>query len=276
MLIQALNIPIVLLYLLAAVTYTAYFITQKQNLKNVPTLVLLASICFHCVYIIFLAKALGRFPIFTVFEVLTSATFLFAFVYLILEFFIKDKSMGVLIIPILLIFQFIAITGIDTIPKALPPQLEQLSRVTFGIHIIFMMLAYSGFAVAFIASAMHLLLAREIHQKRLGFFFSRIPSLELLNRLNASAASLGFIFATAGMLCGFLMATQYWGNPMPPDPKFISFFLTWVLYLFHLLARRKLGWHGERAAWLSVIGFLWVTVNLFVVSLFLTKLHLYV
>jgi ABC-type transport system involved in cytochrome c biogenesis permease subunit len=267
------GITVLGLYGISAFIYLLYFITQKQSLKQITSLVLGTAALLHFIDIIILTISFDRIPIVSVFEVLTTATFIFAVVYLVLEAFIKDKSMGVLIAPILLLFQCIAVAGIDTTPKALPPE---LSGISYRIHVVLMMLAYSGFAIAFIASAMHLLLAREIHRKRLGFFFSRIPSLELLDRLNSSAAGLGFAFATAGMLGGFLMAVQYWGNPMPLDPKFISFFLIWCLYCFHIFARLKLGWRGERSSWLSVIGFMCVIGTFLIVSLYLTKLHLYI
>ena len=169
MVMETLGITVISLYLLATLTYIAYFIKQGRPWDFAPSLVLALGAVLHFIYIVLLTKAIGRFPILSVFEVLTSATFLFASVYLILEYSIKDKSMGVLIAPILLFFQIIAVTGIDTAPKAMPPQLSQLSGLSFRIHVVFMLLAYSGFAIAFIASAMHLLLAREIHQKRLGF-----------------------------------------------------------------------------------------------------------
>lgn len=275
MCISVLEVILFFLYAAAAVTYGVFFVRQEKTLHALPTVVLLAGLCFHGAYITVLARALGRLPIITVFEVLTSATLLCALVYVVLELCIRDRSLGVLIVPILLVFQGIASAGIVTTPRALPPQLEQLPEALFSVHIVFMLLAYSGFTVAFLAGAMHLLLAREIHQKRLGFFFSRLPSLELLDRLNSMAATLGLIAATGGILFGVLMARQYWGTPLPMDAKFIIFTLTWALYLFHLLARRRLGWQGSRAAWLSVVGFVWVILNFLVVSLFLTKLHLY-
>ncbi len=266
-------IAVLVLYVLANIGYIICFIQQRPAWKHVPSFVLSAGVVVHFISLIVLSNALGRLPIVTVFEVLTSAACLFALVYLTLESIIKDKCMGMLITPVLIIFQSISLSGITTIPGALPAQLTDLY---FEIHVICMMLAYSGFAIAFIASILHVLLARELHLKRLGFFFSRIPSLELLNRLNASAATLGFIFATLGMLCGAVMAFHYWGTPLPFDPKFISFFFTWCLYCFHLVARRKLGWQGERAAWLSIIGFSCVITNVLVISIFMTKLHLYV
>ena len=48
---------------------------------------------------------------------------------------------------------------------------EVLAQVTFfEVHVSIMLLAYSAFTISFIASLMYILLSREIHNKKLGFF----------------------------------------------------------------------------------------------------------
>jgi len=265
------GVVVLVVYLLSEIWYLTYFISQKKILQYFSSFSLSLGALLHFIYIILLQLDLHRLPLGTVYEVLVSATFLFVLLYLFLEFYIKENSMGVIIVPMILFLLAIALPGIDT-DKTLAPQLTGLS---FQIHVAFMLLAYSGFTLAFIASVMYLLLARDIHQKRLGFFFSRIPSLELLDRLNSSAATLGFAFATVGMCLGFWMGIELWGNAFPLDAKFISFVIIWFVYLFHLIARIKLGWRGERSAWLSIVGFFFVLVTFLVVSFFLTTMHAY-
>ncbi|NIA30778.1 MAG: hypothetical protein GWP06_12810 [Actinobacteria bacterium] len=269
--IPAFGFAVLSVYLLSAICYLFYFILQSKILKRISSASLASGALLHLIYIIMLRNDLHRLPLGTVYEVLSSATFLFVLLYLFLEFYIKENSMGIVIVPMILFFLAIALPGID-MNKTLAPQLAGLS---FQIHVVFMLLAYSGFTIAFIASVMYLLLAREIHQKRLGFFFSRIPSLELLDHLNSTSATLGFGFATVGMFLGFWMGIELWGNPFPLDAKFISFVIIWIVYLFHLVARIKLGWRGERSAWLSVVGFFFVLMTFLVVSLFLTTMHAY-
>ena len=271
MTIVGFGVLVLIVYSLSAVCYFSFFISQKKALKLFSSVSLGLGALLHLTFIIALRIKLERLPLGTVYEVLSSAAFLFVIFYLFLELKVKEKSMGIVIVPLTLIFQAVSLTGIDA-HKNLAPQLAGLS---FQIHVIFMLLAYSGFTIAFIASVMYLLLAREIQQKRLGFFFSRIPSLELLDRLNSTSATLGFGFATVGMFLGFWMGIELWGNPFPLDAKFISFVIIWFVYLFHLIARIKLGWRGERSAWLSVVGFFLVLLTFLVVSFFLTSMHAY-
>jgi ABC-type transport system involved in cytochrome c biogenesis permease subunit len=57
------------------------------------------------------------------------------------------------------------------------------------------------------------------------------------------------------------------------DPKVFIAVLTWILYSFSLVARRTLGWHGRRAAWLSAVGFAIVLLNFPLVSYFVPTSH---
>jgi len=269
--IKLMSFSVLAVYFIASILYAITFITQREILKKASSCFLLFAVLLHLTDLVMLAIDLHRLPIGTVYEVISSTTFIFIVLYLFLERYIKEKSLGVIIVPLIVIFQAISITGIDAHKSLAPP----LTELPFQIHVIFMLLAYSGFTLAFIAGVMYLLLAREIHQKRLGFIFSRIPSLELLDRLNSTSATLGFAFATVGMFLGFWMGLELWGNPFPLDAKFISFEIIWIVYLFDLVARLKLGWRGQRSAWLSVIGFFLVLLTFLVVSFFLTTMHAY-
>ncbi len=271
--IQFLQGLVLLIYGAATIGYVGFFVQQKKAWQWFTTPLLGLGMFLHIFSFIHAARVMGRLPIASVYEVLFSVTLVFVILYIILEFYINDKSLGVVIAPLILLLQLVSSLGLEP-EKTLSPQLEQIGTI-FQIHVIFMLLAYAGFVIAFIASVMHLLLNRELHQKQLGFFFSRLSSLELLDRLNSTAASLGFVFATIGMLLGFFMAMQLWGTPFPLDPKFISFVFTWAIYAFHLYARWRMGWQGQRAAWLSVIGFIALILTFLVVSLFFTQMHLY-
>lgn len=264
---------ILLIYGLATIGYVGFFVQQKKGWQWFTTPLLGLGMLLHIFAFVHIARIMGRLPIASVYEVLFSVTLLFVILYIILEFYISDKSLGVVIAPLIFLLQLVSSIGLEP-EKTLSPQLLEIGMI-FQIHVIFMLLAYAGFVIAFIASVMHLLLNRELHQKQLGFFFSRLPSLELLDRMNSTAASLGLCFATIGMLLGFFMAMQLWGTPLPLDPKFISFVITWAIYAFHLYARWQLGWQGQRAAWLSVIGFTALILTFLVVSLFFTQMHLY-
>ncbi len=125
------------------------------------------------------------------------------------------------------------------------------------------------------------LLFKEIKAKHLGVFYARLPSLQVLDRMNLRAVTVGWVFLTLGVVVGLIWANQAQATSTDPrvqamtlsDPKIFVALLCWVLYTFQLSARRVIGWSGRRAAWLSTLGFALVLLNFVPVSYFLTESH---
>ncbi|WP_188503870.1 cytochrome c biogenesis protein CcsA, partial [Nesterenkonia alkaliphila] len=59
------------------------------------------------------------------------------------------------------------------------------------------------------------------------------------------------------------------------DPKEVWTFVIWVVYAGYLHARATRGWTGNRAAWLSIIGFICIIINYAVVNVYFPGLHSY-
>jgi ABC-type transport system involved in cytochrome c biogenesis permease subunit len=126
------------------------------------------------------------------------------------------------------------------------------------------------------------LLFKEIKAKHLGFFYARLPSLQVLDEMNSRAVVVGWIFLTVGVVVGAIMTTKLnlaaatdpaLSHMSLGDPKVIVAVLCWVVYSFEVYARRAIGWRGRRAAWLSALGFVIVLLNFVPVSYFFTKSH---
>ena len=71
-----------------------------------------------------------------------------------------------------------------------------------------MLFAYASFALAFVLGITYVLLFKEIKAKHLGFFYARLPSLQVLDVMNGRAITVGWIFLTFGVLVGGIWATQ--------------------------------------------------------------------
>jgi ABC-type transport system involved in cytochrome c biogenesis permease subunit len=257
-------------YLITFIAYLRFFVKQQSRLRPYLWMFLGITILLHFGYLGWLSLRLHRLPVGNLFEVMTSIVLLYSLVYFGLERIIKDESIGVIILPLSLLFQFISNLFIDT-SKQLAPVL--LKVTFFEVHVTTMMFAYSGFTISFIASILYILLSREIHNKQLGFFFSRLPSLELLDRLSNLAVVVGVTFITAGILLGIYMANQVWGRGWPTDPKLISVFVTWVIYVAFLYFRNARGWQGIRASYISIGGFIWLLLSFVVITTFFSRLH---
>ena len=161
--------------------------------------------------------------------------------------------------------------------EARPPLLRS---PLFTVHVVSLLFAYASFALAFVLGITYVLLFKEIKAKHLGFFYTRLPSLQVLDTMNARATGVGWALLTAGVIVGAVWAAQVHAVPDPraramsvADPKILLAVLSWAMYTFAFVARGAMGWSGRRAAWLSAIGFVIVLLNLLPVGYFLTRSH---
>ena len=119
---------------------------------------------------------------------------------------------------------------------------------------------------------------KEIKKKQLGYFYTRLPSLQILDAMNSRAVAVGWLFLTIGRrrrhglggagAASTSPATRISTAMSLRDPKIFISVVTWVVYSFAVLARRMMGWTGRRAAWLSASGFAIVLLNFIAVSYF--------
>ncbi|GGM04015.1 c-type cytochrome biogenesis protein CcsB [Nakamurella endophytica] len=102
-----------------------------------------------------------------------------------------------------------------------------------------------------------------------------LPSLATLDRLAYRSAIVAFPVFTFAVIAGAMWANVAWGRYWGWDPKETCAFVTWVCYAAYLHARSTAGWRGTRAAWISVLGFVSMIFNLFVINLVVSGLHSY-
>jgi ABC-type transport system involved in cytochrome c biogenesis permease subunit len=145
-----------------------------------------------------------------------------------------------------------------------------------------LLFAYASFALAGVLGLTYVLQFKEIKKKNLGFFYTRLPSLQVLDTMNSRAVAVGWTFLTLGVIVGVIWATQAQAAlPADPraqafsiqDPKILVTVVTWVVYSFAIVARQVMGWSGRRAAWLSALGFAIVLLSFLPINYFVTTSH---
>jgi len=192
--------------------------------------------------------------------------------YLYLELTTDERSMGVFILPI--------IVGLQVIPVLSPGTANRdplLDSPWFWVHMSSLLFAYASFGLASVLGITYVLQFKEIKKKHLGYFYKRLPSLQVLDRMNSRATTIGWAFLTLGLIVGVVWAVEA-GRLAPDntslqamsltDPKISFAALTWAVYSFAVLARRMMGWNGRRAAWLSAVGFIIVLLTFVPLSYF--------
>jgi cytochrome c-type biogenesis protein CcsB len=101
-------------------------------------------------------------------------------------------------------------------------------------------------------------------------------NLDLVDEIGYRSVLIGFpIFTLGALIFAMIWAqiawTRFWGW----DPKEVWALITFLFYAAFLHLRLSRGWHGEKSAWLAVIGFGIIMFNLVAVNLVLAGLHSY-
>ena len=119
------------------------------------------------------------------------------------------------------------------------------------------------FAIAFGVALMYLLQEREVKGKHFGALFSRLPSLDTLERLTQRLVRAGFLVFSVALVTGALVAKGVWKSAWEWDPQQVSSLVVWLLY-GGLVQLHHTGWRGRRYAWITVAGFLLVIGSMLV------------
>ncbi|MDE3032846.1 MAG: cytochrome c biogenesis protein CcsA [Acidobacteriota bacterium] len=142
------------------------------------------------------------------------------------------------------------------------------------VAIVFLaILGYAAFTLAFVLAQLYLIQIHQIHKRKLGLLFSRMPALDVLSRMHHTSIGIGVVSITVATTLGFIRAKQNWGTFW--DPKVAITLLLIAVYVFCLLAGRLLNWSGKRIAWLSIGGYFLLLFSYTIVNLFITQEHVF-
>src|SRR5437899_7205672 len=262
-----------------ALAASAWHFAQRNPLigRSASTLLIAAALA-HTFVIGMQTMEAGHVPVGSATPAISMFVWLLGLAYLYTEMTTDERAMGVFILPLLVALQVIpAMRSADVEDHA-----AVLQGPLFGVHVSSLLFAYASFALACVIGITYVLLFKEIKAKHLGFFYARLPSLQVLDRMNQRAIVIGWIFLTVGLIVGGVWAAQARGyaagDPRVQamslqDPKIFVAVLCWAVYSFELFAARLIGWGGRRTAYLSVVGFAIVLLNFVPISYFLTKSH---
>lgn len=265
-----------LLYIVAAAAYLAHFGRRTPRTGRLASGSLVAGAVAHTFVLGMQTMQVGHVPLASTTEAVSAFVWLLALAYLYTEMTTDERTVGAFIAPLLVLLQILPAMNPGV---AEPPAV--LRNPWFVAHVLSLLFAYASFALACVIGITYVLLFKEIKAKHLGFFYARLPSLKVLDRMNDRAVTVGWIFLTIGVAIGGIWAVTTQGQSADPrmqamsvlDPKIFVALVCWFVYAFQMVARRAIGWTGRRAAWVSTIGFAIVLLNLVPVGYFLTRSH---
>jgi ABC-type transport system involved in cytochrome c biogenesis permease subunit len=267
-------LPLVL-YGCATGAYLAHFARRQPAAGRLASGLLGGAILAHTFIIGMQTVEAGHAPLVGTTAAVSAFVWLLGLSYLYVELTTEERAMGWLVSALLT-----ALYIIPALDPSVSPRPDVLQSPLFTLHVVAMLFAYASFALASVVGITYVLLFKEIKAKHLGFFYARLPSLQVLDGMNGHVVTIGWIFLTAGIAIGGIWATQVQHSLDPrtqamsiQDPKILLALVCWGVYSFALIARWAIGWTGRRAAWLSAIAFVIVLLNFVPVGYFLTKSH---
>jgi ABC-type uncharacterized transport system permease subunit len=266
-----------ILYAAAAMLYAMHFVRRQPPIGRAATLTLAAAVLTHTFVLGMHTMQVGHAPLVGQGQAVSVFIWLAALSYLYVELTTDERTMGAFIITLLALLFIVPLTSPD--PTERPAVLDS---PLFVAHVVSVLFAYASFALACVVSVTYLLLFRELKRKQPGVFFARLPPLRALDLMNIRAVTIGVIFLTISVLVGVIWigeARVYAPNDARvqqmslADPKIMLAIISWLIYAFQIFARQVIGWGGRRAAWLSILGFASIMVNLLPVGYFITTSH---
>lgn len=261
------------IYAIAAVQYLRLF-REKKNTPDSPLIrpFFTLALGIHLAYFMSFIITHGRLQVASLSEALSSFVLLTALCYWLLELRLREMSMGTFILPILLV-----LLALSNILYAQPENISPiLNDWMFEIHVSCMLISYGAFTLAFIASLLQYLLSRELKKLSMGVFYTRLPSIPFFERINPAAVDIGVVFGVVGFGLGLYGASIVWKNLMLNDPKFYSALIGILIFAFHSIARRFLGWRGERVALIAMFGYGWILFSFILISILFSTQHHFV
>jgi len=263
-----LNIPL-FFYVVSTIGYLTYLVFQKEYLHKTGFGLLIAGFVLHLTGVLLHFMKSGYIPAYTLHETLSITGLALAGFFLIFQVIYNLKILGVYVAPL--------VTLIMTVTSVIPSEPTNTGQLYKSIwltfHIITVFTGDAAFAMAFGAGLLYLLQEHGIKAKKRGFFYKRLPSLELIDGSIYITIVTGFTLLTLGIITGSVYAKSVWNSFWRWDPKEVWTAVTWVLYALMLHQRKAFGWRGRKAAIMSIIGFVVLLFTFFGVNFFLQGHH---
>lgn len=218
---------------------------------------------------------MGHAPLSNLYESLVFFSWAVAFLYLLVEWRTRNRTVGVFVVPVA--FLLMAYASISPgVSDRIQPLIPALQSNWLTSHVITCFMGYAAFTVAFGLAILYLIkLRRGNPGTGSSRFLSHIPDEDDLEELLYQSVLLGFVFLTLGIATGSVWAHYAWGAYWSWDPKETWSLVTWVVYAALLHARFIRGWRGKRLAVLALVGFAAMLFTYLGVN-YLPSLHAYI
>ena len=256
---QMLFVLAILFYMFSSAGYFAYLFIQRNMLQKIALGLLLAGFVCQSIVIAWLFLVSGHMPVNNLHETLSLVAWTLAGAFLGLHIKLPVKVLGLYVAPLATFLLLVA----AQFPRELIQPQNLLKGFWLVVHIITIFVGDAAFALACGVGVLYLLQERSIKSKSPGFFFKRLPSLELLDNTGYTCVVAGFTMLTIGLITGMVYAKTVWGRMWSWDPKEVWSAITWIYYAALLHERLDGGLAGQTSGRYGHCGIWCAAVHLF-------------
>ena len=236
----------------AAIAAVPFLPSRRQGGTAWPTLVLgVVAASVHLGALVSYAKAFGTLPLLGLAPALASLAFMIALLALAIAGVTRESTITLMTVPLIVVLIGFAL-------KVGFGEVEAPSRAGpwFPLHAAASLLGIAALGVAVVVSGLYIGQFRALKGRKFGAIFQLFPPLEDLDRINFVALISGFPILTVGI--GLAVATMDRSSAALAEraPHFGWGVVAWVV-LGAVAGARAFGLlRARRAAWVSIIGFL--------------------
>jgi len=248
--------------------YAGFLATSRRELGRVATVLVVGGLVLHYLALLERSRWENNVPYNDLYGSLSLFAWLLAATYLGLEVFHRERSVGALVMPVVLIVFALSETRTLAAPVSVPARGPLLA-----LHITLNVLGYAAFALSFVLSVIYLIQNRLLRHHRLKTIVWRFPALEVLERMSRSSVAVGLVSLVVGVGFGVLWFNRLQGTYWTGDPKEVITLVILAVYAGYLWLGRSSAWRGARASVLCVVNFLVVLFSYSVVNLYLSDFH---
>ena len=258
-----------MLYFTSMAGYFLFLFNQKKVWQKTSLYVISTAIVLHFISMVIYTITIRQIPIQNLSQSLSIAAFFLGCMFLFFQYKFDLKILGV--------FASILLSATMLVVLILPDAPIEKNSVLKGFwlysHIILIFAGEAALALACGTGILYLLQEKGIKAKKPGFFFKRLPSVDLLDSVGYTCLTTGFALLTIGLITGFIYAKAIWGRFWGWDPKEIFSVGTWLIYAALLHLRLYSGWRGRKSAIMTIIGFLIIIFTFLGVNILLGGHH---
>lgn len=256
-------------YFITIWLYAKSFFSGSKIAGELKTPFLIILVIAHGAYLLLRTIQFEHPPMTNVFETLSNIAFCVTLAYMFIEFWTNVTGTGYFILILPFFFQLtssIFIKELIEVPDVLRSNL-------LAFHVTSALLGYASITISAVYGFLYLMLYHDIKATKFGVIYSRLPNLEVLERMSFSGILFGFIMLSIAIAVGIFWLPRAGIEYSYTDPKLVGTLAIWLVYGIGLTAKKFAQWQGRRIIVLSMFGFAIAMFSITIINMFFSEFH---